>query len=53
MIFTPSVVVDVLLLMIPGIMVGHGLTLKLRRRFVEHAVRRCRDMEEGHRVMHT
>jgi hypothetical protein len=34
MIFTPSIVVDVLLLMIAGIMVGHGLTLKLRRRFV-------------------
>jgi hypothetical protein len=33
MIFTPSIVVDVLLLMIAGIMVGHGLTLKLRRRF--------------------
>ena len=34
MIFTPSIVVDVLLLMIAGVMVGHGLTLKLRRRFV-------------------
>ena len=34
MIFTPSIVVDVLLLMIAGIMVGHALTLKLRRRFV-------------------
>jgi len=33
-IFTPSIVVDVLLLMIAGIMVGHALTLKLRRRFV-------------------
>jgi len=34
MIFTPSIVVDTLLLMIAGVMLGHALTLKLRRRFV-------------------
>lgn len=34
MIFTSSVAVDVLLLMIVGVMVGHGLTLKSRRRFL-------------------
>jgi len=31
---TPSIVVDVLLLMIAGVMLGHCFTLKMRRRFV-------------------